>query len=231
MQRKPEGGRGRRVGFLAGSGRRPTLKRLHSPRIAAADRSTVPARIAAILATALLVLGAVAASPAHAENGGRIGGASLPHVKAFGESLTYDTFTNTNCSQAGFTTDAVAHMDVNGHVFLDGQSFLNGQPYDTYAEDLLTGPDTFPTTFSRVFSPPPPASSTYEFVFRSRVRQDDRFVGWSVTTITCSAGVFSAINVFQPNLPPIPAGTPAGWAVLALLLAAAAARRLRPRRA
>jgi hypothetical protein len=208
------------------------LKRLHSPRVAAADRPTVPARIAHLLAIALLVLGALAASSARAQDGGRIGGASLPHVKAFGESLTYDTFSNFNCSQSGFTTDAVAHMDITGHVFLDGQSFLNGQPYDTYTEDLLTGPDTFPTVFSRVFTPPPPASSIYTFEFRSRVRQDERFVGLSVTTITCGTnGAFSAVNTFQPNLPPIPAGTPAGWAALALLLAAVAARRLRPRRA
>jgi hypothetical protein len=207
------------------------LKRLHRPRIAAADRPAVPARFAALLAAALVALAGIGAAPAHAQNGGRIDGTSLPHVKAYGESLTYDTFSNFDCSQGSFTTDAIAHMDIAGHVFIDGQSYLNGVPYDTYTADLLTGPDTFPTTFSRVFSPPPPASSTYEFIFRSRVRQDDRFVGWSVTTITCTNGALSAVNAFAPNEPPIPAGTPAGWAALALLLAAAAARRLRPRRA
>jgi hypothetical protein len=207
------------------------LKNSQSPRVGVADRSTVPARFAAFLAAALLALAGIGAAPAHAQSGGRTGGASLPHVKAFGESLTYDSFSNFNCSQGGFTTDAIAHMDIAGHVLIDGQSYLNGQPYDTYSADLLTGPDTFPTVFSRTFTPPPPGSSTYEFVFRSRVRQDDRFVGWSVTTITCNAGALSAANVFAPADNPIPAGTPAGLAALALLLAAAAALRLRPRRA
>ena len=209
-----------------------TLKNLQRPRVAAADRPTVPARIATLLATLLVSLATLAAAPALAQDGGRIGGASLPHTKVFGESLTYDTFTNFTCSQTGFTTDAVAHMDIAGHVFIDGQSFLNGLPYDTYTADLLNGPDTFPTVFSRVFTPPPPASAIYTFEFRSRVRQDDRFVGWSITTITCgSGGTFNAVNTFDPADVPIPAGTPAGWAALALLLAAAAALRLRPRRA
>jgi len=207
------------------------LKNLQRPRAAAADRPTVPARIAALLALLAVALATVAAAPALAQDGGRVGGASLPHAKVSGESLTYDSFSNFTCSQTGFTTDAVAHMDIVGHVFIAGQTFLNGVPYDTYSADLLTGPDTFPTIFSRTFTPPPPASSTYTFAFRSRVRQDDRFVGFSVTTITCANGAFSAVNAFEPAPPPIPAGTPAGWAALALLLAAAAALRLRPRRA
>ena len=187
----------------------------------------------AALAAALLAVGAFAAVPALAQNGGRSGGPSLPHVKAAGESLTYDTFTTSNCSQSGFTTSTVVHLDIAGHVFVEGTTFLDGAPYDTYTADLGLGPDTFVSSdgFGRNFTPPPPASSTYTFVFRSRALRDGEIVGTSVTTITCTNNVFAAINVWEGPGTPIPAGDPAAWAALALLLAAAAAARLRTRRA
>ena len=172
-------------------------------------------------------------APAWAASGGRIGAGSLPHAKAVGESLTYDSFSNFSCSQAGFTTDAIARMDIAGHVLVQGSTRLNGVPYDTYFDDLETGPDTFPTEFfrPRVGDPPFDAgSNSYTFAFSSRVTVDGRTVGTSVTTITCTAGAFSAFNEWIPGPEPVPAGHPAAWAALALLLAAAAARRLAARR-
>jgi len=203
------------------------------PRAAVADRTTVPHRLAALLATALLLLGVFVTLPALAQSGGRAGSPSLPHSKAAGESLTYDTFTTFNCSQSGFTTSTVVHLDIAGHVFVEGTTTLDGAPYDTFSNDLGIGPDTFVSSqgFARIFSPPPPTSSTYTFVFRSRAIRDGTTVGTSVTTITCANGVFSAVNAWEPLTSSIPAGTPAAWAVLALLLAAAAAARLRSRRA
>ena len=203
------------------------------PRAAVADRTTVPHRLAALLATALLLLGLFAALPALAQNGGRGGSPSLPQSKAVGESLTYDTFTAFNCSQSGFTTSTVVHLNITGQVFVEGTTSLDGTPYDTYTADLGIGPDTFVSSqgFARIFSPPPPTSSTYTFVFRSRAIRDGTTVGTSVTTITCANGVFSAVNAWEPAGAAIPAGTPAAWAALALLLAAAAAARLRSRRA
>lgn len=207
------------------------MKNLLRPRVVVADRPTVPARFAALLAVLLVALAGIAASPAHAANGERVGNGSLPQTKAVSDSLTYDSFSSFNCSQTGFFANAVAHMDISGHVFIDGQTYLNGVPYDTYFEDLLFGPDTFPTDFSRNFTPPPPANSTYTFVFRSRVRQDDRQVGVSTTTITCANGAFSAVNDWESAAAAVPAGDPATWAALGALLAAAAALRLRARRA
>ena len=203
------------------------------PRAAIADRTTVPHRLAALLATALLVLGVFATLPALAQNGARGGSPSLPQTKAASESLTYDTFTTFNCSQSGFTTSTVVHLDITGPVIVEGTTTLDGAPYDTYTADLGIGPDTFVSSdgFGRVFTPPPPTSSTYTFVFRSRAIRDGTTVGTSVTTIACANGVFSAVNAWEPAGTPIPAGTPAAWAALALLLAAAAAARLRSRRA
>lgn len=169
------------------------------------------------------------ASPASGE---RIGGPSIPVVKALTNALTYDNFTNFNCSQSAFFTNATAHLDIQGDVVLSGTTTLDGVQYDTYA--LLVspgGPDSFQTEFSRNFSPPPPASSTYTFVFNSHVLQGGRRLGVSQTTITCANGAFSAVNVWFPGDEPIPAGGPAGWAALALLLAATAAAHLARRRA
>jgi hypothetical protein len=189
--------------------------------------------MAALLATALLVLAVFAAMPALAQNGGRGGSPSLPHAKATGESLTYDTFTAFNCSQTGFTTGATVHLNITGHVLVSGTTFLDGVFYDTFTSDLEIGPDTFVSSegFARTFTPPPPVNSTYTFVFRSRAIREGEFVGTSVTTITCTNGAFAAVNAWEPEGTPIPAGTPAAWMTLALLLAAAGALRLRTRRA
>lgn len=198
------------------------------------DDATSRARAIAASAALLLVLAiAFVARPAFGASGEPIGGPSLPHVKADGQSLTYDTFTGSSCSQAGFTTSTVAHLDIAGQVQVDGQTFLNGVPYDTYAY-IDNGPDTYVTDFLRPRPTDPPfgaSSSTYTFVFQSRVRRDATFLGQSITTITCANGVFSAVNQWVSNAQPIPAGEPAGWAALALLLAALAAKRLAARRA
>ena len=105
------------------------------PRAAVADRTTVPQRLAVLLATALLMLGVFATLPALAQNGGRGGSPSLPHSKLVGESLTYDNFNTFNCSQGGFQTGTTVHLDIVGHVFVEGTSFLDGAPYDTYTAD------------------------------------------------------------------------------------------------
>src|SRR6185295_12443368 len=56
-----------------------TLMNSLRPRAAVADRTTVPHRLAALLATALLLLGVFATLPALAQSGGRGGSPSLPH--------------------------------------------------------------------------------------------------------------------------------------------------------
>lgn len=174
------------------------------------------------------LLAVAVALPAAAQGGsGGLAGPATPSGKASSESLTYDSFTGFDCSQSGFFTAAIGHLDIVGPVNIDGTTLLDGHRYDSYSLDLGTGPATFPTDFSRTFSPPPPASSTYTFVFFSTVRQGAREVGRSVTTIRCTAGAFSATNAWLPPLQPIPAGHPAAWATLALLLAAAGLARLR----
>jgi hypothetical protein len=204
------------------------------PRGAAADPLPLATRVMALLAATMLAAWALLPAPAHAQSGGRTG-ASLPYAKALNESLTYDTFTNTSCSQAGFSTAAVAHLDIAGHIFVDGQTTLNGVPYDSYADDLQFGPDTFATTFFRPRVGDPAfgaTSSSYTFTFRSRVRRDQEFIGTSVTTFVCASGVpVSVTNEWVPAVPPIPAGHPLAWAALALILAASAARKLALRRA
>jgi len=222
----------------AGAGSRPgkTLKILLRPLLAAAGRSSVPAGNVAPLraGVARLLLALVLASGlpavALAASGERTGPAA-PALKALGDSLTYDNFTNFNCSQLGFVAKATAHLDIAGPIHISGVTTLDGIPYDTYSLDDPGGPDQFETEFSRDFTPPPPGSATYTFVFRSNVFQNGQRLGISQTTITCANSVFSAVNVWLAAGEPIPAGQPAGWAALALLLAAAAAVRLAPRRA
>lgn len=154
-------------------------------------------------------------------------GPASPGAKAASESLTYDNFAVSDCSQAGFSTLAIGHLSIVGPVVVDGTTTLDGVSYDSYSLDLKTGPATFDTTFDRTFAPPPPASSTYTFVFDSRAREGTREVGRSVTTIRCTNGVFSAFNVWIPRAEPIPTGHPGAWVALALLLTAAGFARLR----
>lgn len=186
----------------------------------------------ALVGAALVAL--FLALPAHAGQGGSGGllGSSSPGSKYAndGESLTYDSFSGFNCSQGAFFTSAIGHLDIKGPVIVEGRTLLDGKPFDTYTLDLGTGPATFPTDFSRTFTSPAPSSSTYKFVFDSRAMQGKRQVGRSVTTIVCQNGALSAANVWT-TLEPVPAGHPATWAALALLLAGAGWVRLRARRA
>ncbi|MBK7331345.1 MAG: hypothetical protein IPI87_02635 [Betaproteobacteria bacterium] len=158
-------------------------------------------------------------------------GPASPGAKAASESLTYDSFTASSCSQGGFTTLAIGRLNIVGPVVIDGRTTLDGANYDSYLLDLNTGPATFDTSFDRTFAPPPPASSTYTFVFDSTARQGTRELGRSVTTIRCTNGAFSAINVWIPRAEPIPTGHPGAWVALTLLLAAAGLARLRAGRA
>jgi hypothetical protein len=215
------------------------LKNLLRPPVAADGRPTVPAALSetargrlqhAVLA-GLFALSACLPASALAASGERVGGASLPGAKAGVEALTYDAFVNSTCSQAGFFTDATAHLDISGDVVLGGVTTLDGAHYDEYTLPVPGGPDVFPTKFFRDFAPPPPASSTWTFVFRSHVYQGGRRLGTSQTTITCTNGVFGAVNAWIPEPEPIPAGGPLGLGALALLLAAVAVRRLALRRA
>ena len=172
------------------------------------------------------------ALPAVAAGGsGGLSGTATPGAKAASESLTYDNFAQSGCSQAGFFTLAIAHLNIVGPVVIDGTTTLDGMIYDSYSHDLGTGPATFDTIFDRVFAPLPPGSSTYTFVFDSRARQGSREVGRSVTTISCANGAFSAFNVWIPWAEPVPTGHPGAWVALALLLTAAGLARLRADRA
>jgi hypothetical protein len=186
------------------------------------------------MAWAVVVLAAVLAHPAHASSGGRVGGSSLPLAKAELGSLFYDTFTTASCSQNGFSAAAVAHMTISGQVRVAGQTYLDGVQYDAFSEDLGLGPATFDTTFLRPRPTDPPfgaASATYALVFNAIVFNDGVPVGTVVTTITCTNGAFSAASQFTVGVPGVPAGHPASWAALALMLAAIAALRLSARRA
>ena len=224
----------------AGTESRPgkTLKILLRPPVAAAGRSSVPAGnvapprdgVARTLLALALALASLLPAVALAASGERTG-PSVPALKALGDSLTYDDFTNFNCSQLGFVAKATAHLDIAGPIHISGVTTLDGVFYDAYSLDDPGGPDQFETEFSRDFTPPPPGSATYTFVFRSNVFQNGQRLGISQTTITCANSVFSAVNVWLAAGEPIPAGQPAGWAALALVLAAAAAVRLAPRRA
>ena len=179
-------------------------------------------------------MAAVLALPAQASSGGRIDGSSLPLGKANGGSLTYDTFTTSSCSQDGFSTNAIARMTLAGHVVVSGQTLLDGVSYDSFSEDLETGPATFDTKFLRPRENDPPfgaSSSTYTFVFNANVINEGRRVGTVVTTITCTSGAMTAASVWSALPEPVPALPPFGWALLALLLASAASLRLNRRRA
>ncbi len=174
------------------------------------------------------LLALLVALTASAQGGsGGLAGPAPPSAKAASESLTYDNFSGGSCSQGGFVTGAVGHLGIAGAVIVEGATFLDGKPYDTYTLDLGVGPATFGTEFFRTFSPPPPPSHTYRFVYSSSVRQGDREFGRSITTIDCTNGTLSASNAWVPRPEPVPAGSPAAWAALALLLLAAGHARLR----
>lgn len=189
-----------------------------------------PRAWAGTIAAGLIAL-AVALPAVAAGGSGGISGPATPGAKAASESLTYDNFTTSGCSQAGFSTLALGHLNIVGPVVVDGTTTLDGVNYDSYSLDLNTGPATFDTSFDRAFAPPPPGSATYTFVFDSTARQGSREVGRSVTTISCANGAFSAFNVWIPWAEPVPTGHPGAWVALALLLTAAGLARLRADRA
>lgn len=179
---------------------------------------------------AAVAAGWLVASPASlaATSGDR--GAPLPTDKLVRDALTYSGFQG-GCSQTAFLVSAVGSLQVTGGpVAGPGSTTLDGVPFDTYLLDLKTGPATFQTTFDRTFSPALP-SSTYEMVFTTHVVLGGVEQGVSMTTIQCKAGVMSAWNQAIPATPRlIPVGGLPAWLALTMLLAAAAASRLRTRR-
>ena len=197
---------------------------------APSPRDARPRRWLGAVVAGLLAVVVSMPAPAQGGNGGREGPSASPGAKASGESLTYDGFSGFRCNEPEFSTSAMAHLDIVGPVKIDGGTTLNGIPYDTYSEDLGTGPDTFPTKFDRIFGAPL-GSANYTFVFRSSVIQGSRYVGLTITTIVCTGGALSATSAWHPAPEPIPAGDGATWAVLALLLAGVGLARLARRRA
>lgn len=185
-----------------------------------------PRAAAGALFGGLLALMFVLTASAQGGSGG-LDGAAPPSAKAASASLTYDSFTGGSCSQGEFVTAAIGHLGIAGAVIVEGTTSLDGKPYDAYTLDLGIGPATFGTAFFRTFTPPPPPSQTYTFVYSSSVRQGDREFGRSITTIQCANGTLSASNVWVPRPEPVPAGSPAAWAALALLLLAVGHARLR----
>jgi hypothetical protein len=200
------------------------------PSADASPPSSRPRAWAGTIAAGLIAL-AVALPAVAAGGSGGLSSTATPGAKAASESLTYDNFAQSGCSQAGFFTLAIAHLNIVGPVVIDGTTTLDGMIYDSYSHDLGTGPATFDTIFDRAFAPPPPGSSTYTFVFDSKARQGSREVGRSVTTISCANGAFSAFNVWIPWAEPVPTGHPGAWVALALLLTATGIARLRAGRA
>ena len=203
---------------------------MEHPSADAPPPSSRPRAWAGTIAAGLFTL-AIALPAAAAGGSGGISGPASPGAKAASESLTYDSFAASGCSQAGFSTLAIGRLNIVGPVVVDGTTTLDGVNFDNYSLDLKTGPAVFDTSFDRAFAPPPPASSTYTFVFDSRARQGERQVGRSVTTIHCANGAFSAFNVWIPSAEPIPTGHPGAWGALAFLLMAAGLARLRTGRA
>lgn len=185
--------------------------------------------MAGAIAVAALALGI--ASVAAAQGNGGMSGSPIGKADPIGPgSLTYDTFTASSCSQAAFATLALGHLTLVGPTRFDGVGYLDGVKHSTYSGDLKSGPATFDTDFSRDFItlfPPAPPSSTYTYVFFSSVYQGETFFGNSVTTIVCTAGTFSASNVWTAAPSPIPATGHSGLVALAALLAFAGAARLR----
>jgi hypothetical protein len=212
--------------------RAPILKTLNpATRLltAAADRlSAIVGRAVRLAAGALVVAawghGALAADG----SGGREGLSSVPSAKMFTGSLTYTNFGGSSCSETAFFTAATAHLNIAGFSNGAGSTTLNGLAYDVFVPNLGQGPDSFNTTFSRAFNPPV-ASSTYTFVFKTVVTSEGRLVGTSVTTVECAGGGLSAISEWQPYALEVPAGQPATWVALTLLLAVAGARLARRR--
>jgi hypothetical protein len=177
--------------------------------------------IASILIAAFGLV--IAGSALAVNNSGQPTGAgSATHITGAYNTpaLTYNSFTGGTCSQTAFFVDATGVDNTNGTANVFVTETLNGLPFSSGSFQLTNGPFTFPTSFGTTFTPPPPASSTYTFVFTSAVSQAGNFLGNSITTVTCTGGVLSATNTF------VAAGsvpTLSEWSLilLALMLAAA----------
>jgi len=191
------------------------------------SRRLVPA-VAALLAALVL-----AASPAaRADHGGRtsFSGGGVPAVsKAASPSIRYSDFLvgAATCGANGFSVDATISTDIVGLFSQSGRTLLDGVQYDTYTIPDDVGPFVDDTNFFRSFSPPPPTSSTWEFVYLTTVTQSGRTLGVSRTTIRCTSGVLAASSQWLPAHAEVPVGTPAGLALLSALLALAAFARFR----
>lgn len=186
-------------------------------------RPGIVALFAAFLAAALPV--------AQAADGGRASfGTGLPPVAKTGlPSIQYSDFLvgAATCGVNGFSVDATISTDIVGLFSQSGRTLLDGVQYDTYTIPDDVGPFVDDTIFSRNFSPPPPTTSTWEFVYLTTVTQGGRTLGVSRTTIRCTSGVLSASSQWLSASAEVPAGTPAGLALLSALLALAAFARFR----
>lgn len=198
------------------------------PRPADPGRSNV---LVLAVAALLAVLVAAASSAAFAANGGRTSfGAGVPPVaKASSPSLRYSNFLvgAATCGTSGFSVDATISTDIVGLFSQSGRTLLDGVQFDTYTLPDDTGPFVDDTAFFRNFSPPPPTTSTWEFVYLTTVTQSGRTLGVSRTTIRCTGGILSAANEWLSATAEVPVGTPAGLALLSALLALAAFARFR----
>lgn len=163
-----------------------------------------------------------------ASSGQRSGPSIVPLPKADAGSVTYSDFFGGSCNDAGFSVQATARITLNGPYQIQGRTTLDGTPFDTY-NDVDVGPDQFPVTFVRTFTPPPPATSTYEFVFHSDFLQNGTLVGRTLTTVRCQATVLQASSRWSPAHAEVPVGGPAVLAGLAAALAFAGYARLRTR--
>jgi len=199
---------------------------LRRPRHAGPRRSRrLVSSIAALFAALVVVAAAQAAS------GGRTSfGAGLPPVaKAASPSLQYSNFLvgAATCGVGGFSVDATISTDIVGPFSQSGRTLLDGAPFDVYTLPDDAGPFVDDTEFFRNFTPPPPITSTYEFVYLTTVTQSGRMLGVARTTIRCTNGVLSASSDWLPAFAEVPVGTPAGLALLAAALAFAAFARFR----
>lgn len=185
-----------------------------------------------LFAVALAAVACLALSTgASAAENGEPGGSAAPSGAAPGAGylLTYDNFSGT-CDTAGFTSSATGHALLETDVVVDGRGRLNGAAHSTYGFPLSGGDYSYPTGFSRVYAPAEP-DATWQYVFYSRLlAEGDQ--GTSITTITCTNGVFTASNRFDAtSTQEIPTLSQLGLVALALLLGAGAIFALRRRTA
>ena len=171
-------------------------------------------------ATASMLFTATSFAATMGEFGGAASPTSAPNAYNT-PILTYTNFTGGSCTQTGFSVNATGNDNANGTVNVNVTGTVNGATFTSGSFNLGPGPFTFATSFGQpTFTSPAPTSNTYTVVFNSNVFQGGQFLGTSVTTIQCTAGVLSATNVFNlaASLP-----TMSEWslALMALLVALA----------